>query len=92
MDKINEKIQIEFNKKFKYSLGRPMEGSLELTHNNVRDFLKEMALFAVQIEREKVKNEVTSLSTDHEINRDGSAGPEMVRLSEVLDLLTKETE
>ena len=34
-----EGIVGEFNERFRYCNGRPMEGSLELTHNNVRDFL-----------------------------------------------------
>lgn len=39
-DSYKKELEEKFNKRFRYSLGKPMEGSLELTHNNVRDFLK----------------------------------------------------
>lgn len=34
-----ERVREGFNDKFRYAFGKPMDGSLELTHNNVRDFL-----------------------------------------------------
>lgn len=37
-----EEAMGKFNKQFRYSNGFPAEGSLELTHNNVRDLLKEL--------------------------------------------------
>lgn len=38
------KGRAEFNDKFRYFAGKPKEGSLELTHNNVRDFLETYAI------------------------------------------------
>ena len=50
----------EFRRKFAYFAGRPMSGSLELTHNNVRDFIREH----LQQERAKGREEGFKISYD----------------------------
>lgn len=39
-DLIKQEVEENFNKTFRYGFGKLMEGSLELTHNNVRNFLE----------------------------------------------------
>lgn len=39
---LKEEARAEFGKRFRAFMGRPSEGGIELTHNNVRDFLNEV--------------------------------------------------
>jgi hypothetical protein len=53
-----EALLAEFNKKFAYRMGEPMEGSLVLNHNNVRDFLETAFASYTQTLRERVGKEI----------------------------------
>lgn len=63
----------------------------EIMERKIRNIFLEAIEFGQQLKTNEVREKIEKLHTQHQFNYDKSIGPEMVRLSDVLELLSENT-
>lgn len=89
-----EGLEKEFTKAFLYSIGKPAEGSMELTHNNVRAWLHEFVPQILSRAREEQRKKDVEVA--HKVKNARLGGTEGEKLyyrmacDDIINALSKE--